>query len=133
MINSLDDSNMHPDSSMTKLQESIWIILFNNTCCLDAASFSLQTHLHHVPGTGAVVHYTCHSLNIACGLLHRTNMFLMLLSHFSNSKSPFKSQFTHCLSQEAFLDDNIPVHLLMGFPCGSASKESTYIFTYVNL
>ena len=81
----------------------------------------------------ALEHYTCHSLNIARGLLHRTGVFLMLLSQVSNSNSPFKSQFTHCLSQEAFLDDNIPVHLLMGFPCGSAGKESTYIFTYVNL
>lgn len=122
MINSLDDSNMHPDFPMTELQERFWIILFHNTCCPDAASFTLQTHLPCIRGTSAVLHYTCHSLNIACGLFHSTKVFLMLLSYFSTSKSSFKPLFTHCLSQEAPLDDKIPLHLPISLPMFICNK-----------
>lgn len=103
MINSLDNSNVYPDFLTTELQDNIWIILFNDKHCLNAASFRLQTQLPLVPGTSAVWHSTCHSLNISYSIFRSIEVFL-IFSHFSFSKLSFKSQLTHCLSQEASLE-----------------------------
>ena len=124
---------MHPDSSMTKLQESIWIIMFNNTCCLDTASFSLQTHLCHIPGTGAVAHYTRHALNVACGLVHRTNVLLTLLSHLSNSKSP-SNLSSHTAFPRKHSRMIIPLCIcLWAFHVAQLVTDLLISFTYINL